>query len=308
MSERASGRAIAGPEGELATTVSAEPRPVTPVGILAATLGRVRAGLADAGRSTPGCRRARARRARWRPGSSPTWSVARRRSRRRSPRSPAAPRRSTGRPRRLRRGRRARARRCSPGTSRGGSWRCWCGCSAPGRCWRSACSPATRRWRWPRRCPPTGAWSPASSTPRSPRSPAWASPRSPAGEKIEVRVGPAAATLGELAAAGEASTSSSSTPTRPATSATSTRCWSGGLLAPGGLICVDNTLLQGEAYLPRVALGERRRDRRLQRGDRRRPAGRTGAGAAARRDHPDPPRRIAAASRADAAEGDVRRG
>ena len=48
---------------------------------------------------------------------------------------------------------------------------------------------------------------------------------SPAGEKIAVRIGPAAATLDDLAPPGRASTWSSSTPTRPDTWATSNRCW-----------------------------------------------------------------------------------
>ena len=67
-----------------------------------------------------------------------------------------------------------------------------------------------------------------------------------AGGRIDVRVGPAADDARSAATAG--STSSSSTPTRPATAATWTPCSSADLLAPGGSICVDNTLMQGQPW------------------------------------------------------------
>ena len=74
--------------------------------------------------------------------------------------------------------------------------------------------------------------------------------RTPAGAKIEVRVGPALVTLQQLAAAGE---------TYDFVFVDADKCGyrdyvdvviGRGLLASGGVICVDNTLLQGEPYLP----------------------------------------------------------
>jgi caffeoyl-CoA O-methyltransferase len=72
---------------------------------------------------------------------------------------------------------------------------------------------------------------------------------SPAGGRIEVRVGPAAATLGELAAAGESFDLAFVDADKEGYLGYVDALLEGGLLAPGGVICVDNTLLQGEAYL-----------------------------------------------------------
>jgi caffeoyl-CoA O-methyltransferase len=73
---------------------------------------------------------------------------------------------------------------------------------------------------------------------------------SPAGGKIEVRLGPAAATLGVLAAAGESFDLVFIDADKAGYLGYVDSLLEGGLIAPGGLICVDNTLLQGEAYLP----------------------------------------------------------
>jgi caffeoyl-CoA O-methyltransferase len=72
---------------------------------------------------------------------------------------------------------------------------------------------------------------------------------SPAGGKIEVRIGPAAATLGVLAAAGESFDLVFIDADKEGCLGYVDSLLEAGLLAPGGLICVDNTLLQGEAYL-----------------------------------------------------------
>lgn len=72
---------------------------------------------------------------------------------------------------------------------------------------------------------------------------------SPSGDKIDVRVGPALATLEELDAAGatfdlvfvDADKAGYTTYVR--------KLLDTGLLAPDGLICVDNTLMQGDPYL-----------------------------------------------------------
>ena len=72
----------------------------------------------------------------------------------------------------------------------------------------------------------------------------------PAGAKIEIRVGPALVTLQQLAAAGETYdfvfVDADKGGYRDYVDVVLGR----GLLAPGGVICVDNTLLQGEPYLP----------------------------------------------------------
>jgi caffeoyl-CoA O-methyltransferase len=71
----------------------------------------------------------------------------------------------------------------------------------------------------------------------------------PAGAKIEIRVGPALATLAQLAAAGETYdfvfVDADKGRYRDYVDVVLGR----GLLAPDGVICVDNTLLQGEPYL-----------------------------------------------------------
>ena len=72
----------------------------------------------------------------------------------------------------------------------------------------------------------------------------------PAGAKIEIRIGPALATLQQLATAGETYDfvfiDADKGGYRDYVDAVLGR----GLLAPDGVICVDNTLLQGEPYLP----------------------------------------------------------
>ena len=72
----------------------------------------------------------------------------------------------------------------------------------------------------------------------------------PAGAKIEIRVGPALVTLQQLATAGETYDfvfiDADKGGYRDYVDAVLDR----GLLAAGGVICVDNTLLQGEPYLP----------------------------------------------------------
>jgi caffeoyl-CoA O-methyltransferase len=64
-----------------------------------------------------------------------------------------------------------------------------------------------------------------------------------------VWVGAAAATLGELAAAGDSFDVVFVDADKAGYVGYVDALLEGGLLAPGGLICVDNTLLQGEAYL-----------------------------------------------------------
>lgn len=73
---------------------------------------------------------------------------------------------------------------------------------------------------------------------------------SPAGERIDVRVGPALATLAELAEAGESFDFVFVDADKPGYVDYLTTLLDRGLLAPGALVCVDNTLMQGEPYLP----------------------------------------------------------
>jgi caffeoyl-CoA O-methyltransferase len=72
----------------------------------------------------------------------------------------------------------------------------------------------------------------------------------PAGAKIEIRIGPALVTLQQLASIGETYDfvfiDADKGGYRDYVDAVLGR----GLLAAGGVICVDNTLLQGEPYLP----------------------------------------------------------
>ena len=174
---------------------------------------------------------------------------------------------------------------------------------ARGGCSRSGCSRATPRWRWPRRCPTTASSSPARSTRRSARFARECFAASAAGRRIDVRVGPAAATAG--AAAG--------------------RCVRPGLrrrrqgrlpelrrhrararaAGAGRAHRVDNTLMQGQPWTGEPTR-QRGGDRCLQRGRRRRPARRAGAAAGARRPDADPTRRDGPAEdarRAGAADG-----
>jgi caffeoyl-CoA O-methyltransferase len=73
----------------------------------------------------------------------------------------------------------------------------------------------------------------------------------PEGAKIDVRVGPARATLEELTAAGEEPFDLVFVDADKGGYLDYVDAvLEGGLLAEGGTICVDNTLLQGEPYLP----------------------------------------------------------
>ena len=72
---------------------------------------------------------------------------------------------------------------------------------------------------------------------------------SDAGRKVEVKVGPGAATLEELAARAEPFDLVFIDADKGGYLAYLRTVLDGGLLAPHGLICVDNTLLQGEPYL-----------------------------------------------------------
>jgi caffeoyl-CoA O-methyltransferase len=76
----------------------------------------------------------------------------------------------------------------------------------------------------------------------------WAG--SPDASKIEVRVGPALATLAELAAAGEQFELVFIDADKASYAAYLNALLDSGLLAPPGLICVDNTLMQGQPWLP----------------------------------------------------------
>jgi caffeoyl-CoA O-methyltransferase len=81
---------------------------------------------------------------------------------------------------------------------------------------------------------------------------------SPAGERIDLRVGPAADTLAALAEAGEAFDLAFVDADKAGYRDYVETVLARGLLTPGGLVCVDNTLLQGEPYLaaPRSPNGE----------------------------------------------------
>ncbi len=117
------------------------------------------------------------------------------------------------------------SRRCSRATSRASCWRSWCTPPGPSRVLEigmfTGYSALAMAEALPDRAAPS---SPASST-RTP--PTWPGPcfaASPAGDRVAVEVGPALDTLARLAARGARSTWSSSTPTRPATAATSRPC------------------------------------------------------------------------------------
>ena len=71
---------------------------------------------------------------------------------------------------------------------------------------------------------------------------------SPHGFKIDVRVGPALATLAALASAGERFELVFIDADKPSYAAYLDALLDLDLLAPDGLICVDNTLMQGEAW------------------------------------------------------------
>jgi caffeoyl-CoA O-methyltransferase len=70
------------------------------------------------------------------------------------------------------------------------------------------------------------------------------------GDKITVHVGPALDTLLELARAGASFDFVFLDADKPGYEDYFTAIMDGGLLDPHGLMCVDNTLMQGEAYLP----------------------------------------------------------
>ena len=74
--------------------------------------------------------------------------------------------------------------------------------------------------------------------------------QSPVGARIAVRVGPAQAALQQLAAAGDSFDFIFIDADKAGYIAYVTTALDAGLLAPEGIICVDNTLLQGEPYLP----------------------------------------------------------
>lgn len=72
---------------------------------------------------------------------------------------------------------------------------------------------------------------------------------SPAGGRITVEVGPAATTLAALAAAGEQFDLVFVDADKAGYAGYLETLLDGGLLAPHGLVCVDNTLMQGEPWL-----------------------------------------------------------
>ena len=74
------------------------------------------------------------------------------------------------------------------------------------------------------------------------------SPRAPAGDRIEVRVGPAAQTLTELAADGEPFDLVFIDADKAGYVDYVDTVLSAGLLARDGLLCVDNTLMQGQPW------------------------------------------------------------
>ncbi len=81
---------------------------------------------------------------------------------------------------------------------------------------------------------------------------------SPAGGRIDLRVGPAARTLEDLAGEGRSFDLVFLDADKAGYRSYLDALLDRGLLAPGGLVCVDNTLLQGEPYLesPRSPNGE----------------------------------------------------
>jgi len=70
------------------------------------------------------------------------------------------------------------------------------------------------------------------------------------GHKIVVKVGPAQRTLGELSRAGQRFELVFIDADKAGYSGYLTTVLDGGLLGPHGLICVDNTLMQGQPWLP----------------------------------------------------------
>jgi caffeoyl-CoA O-methyltransferase len=77
--------------------------------------------------------------------------------------------------------------------------------------------------------------------------------QSPAGRKISMRVAPALETMQQLAAAGEVFDLVFIDADKGGYPAYLSLLLTTGLLAPNGLICVDNTLMQGQPYLSSTA-------------------------------------------------------
>lgn len=73
---------------------------------------------------------------------------------------------------------------------------------------------------------------------------------SPHGDKIQIEVAPAIETLQALVAAGERFDLAFIDADKKEYVAYYNLLLDGNLIAPGGIICVDNTLFQGQAYLP----------------------------------------------------------
>ena len=76
---------------------------------------------------------------------------------------------------------------------------------------------------------------------------------SPSGAKVDVRVGPAGTTLAELASSGEVFELVFIDADKAGYLDYVDAVLNTGLLAPHGLICVDNTLMQGQPWRPEVA-------------------------------------------------------
>lgn len=74
--------------------------------------------------------------------------------------------------------------------------------------------------------------------------------QSPVGDRITVRLGPALETLTTLADEGQVFDFVFLDADKPAYAAYLEALLAGDLLTPGALVCVDNTLLQGEPWLP----------------------------------------------------------
>jgi caffeoyl-CoA O-methyltransferase len=235
---------------ESRTTASTEPRPVTPVGILAETLSRVRAGLADAGGVDSGLLAELDRAERLAAGLEPYLGHCS------TPESPAL----------------AALARCTEAID----WEARSGTGAVVPLEREMISGHVEgrflamlvRLLGARQVLEVGMFTGYSALAMAEALPADGrliacelDPEvaafgqvgfagSPAGERIEVRIGPAAATLGDLAAAGESFDLVFIDADKDGYLGYVDAVLAGGLLTPGGLICVDNTLLQGEAYLP----------------------------------------------------------
>ena len=206
------------------------PRPVTPASILAAKLGR----LADRMADEPELREAAELAAgldpyveRWSTPASPALEALAKRTAAHDWTAPLE-------------------QEMLSGHVEGRCWRCSCTRAGPGGCSRSACSPATPRSRWPRRCPPTAAWWRARSTPTSRGSPGVVSRGPRRGHKIDIRVGPAQDTLRGLA--GERFDLIFIDADKAGYLEYLNTVLELGLLAPHGLVCVDNTLMQGQPW------------------------------------------------------------